>query len=76
VLGDREDLESAVLRTELEAKVVGGAETYRSAMTLARDAAHVGALRMARRALFAAERIAPDEAARHAAKEMRTSLGT
>jgi DNA-binding SARP family transcriptional activator len=76
VLGDREDLESAVLRTELEAKVIGGAETYRGAMALARDAARVGALRMARRALFAAERVAPDETARHAAREMRTSLGT
>jgi DNA-binding SARP family transcriptional activator len=75
VLADREDLEGAVLRTELEAKVSGDAETYHDAMRLAREAARLGALRMARRALFAAESVAPDDAARQEAKDVRSTLG-
>jgi hypothetical protein len=55
-LGSRTDLESRVRRVELLAGVDPGKVAFDDALSVARDAVTTGALRLARRAVSAAER--------------------
>jgi hypothetical protein len=56
-LATRADLESRVLRAELLARVAPDAEASRFVAAAVRDAEATGAIRLARRAAAAAERI-------------------
>jgi len=56
-LAGRADLESRVRRVELLAHVEAGAEAYALALAAARDALEIGAVRVARRCVAAAERL-------------------
>lgn len=56
-LAGRTDLESRVLRAELLARTDPGAEAFEVALAVTRDALEVGAVRVARRAFAAAERV-------------------
>ena len=59
-LAGRTDLEGRVLRVELSAKVGGGEAVFDDALEVARAALESGSARTARRALFAAERMAEE----------------
>lgn len=74
VLAGRDDLESRLARVEILAKLDRTEATYREAISFAEDALAAGSMRMASRALYAAESTAVDEAARNEVERLRREL--
>jgi predicted ATPase len=59
-LSGRDDLESRALRADLLAHLEGSREALEAAVAVARDALDAGAIRLAKRAFIAAERLSGD----------------
>jgi len=74
VLAGRDDLESRLARVEILAKLDRTEATYREVMSVAQDALAAGSMRMASRALYAAESTAVDETARNEVERLRREL--